>query len=68
VKHDHIVDALSIGVLHPRLNWRGKAGILAIDFGGKFAAGLVMGIGFAIGPGACTAALTLPLYRNPLAG
>ncbi|WP_192182596.1 hypothetical protein [Mesorhizobium amorphae] len=49
MKYDHIFDALSIAVLRPRLSWRGVVSAFAIDLGGKFAAGIVFGLGVAVG-------------------
>ncbi|CAN7702721.1 hypothetical protein [Mesorhizobium sp. LjNodule214] len=48
--HDALIfDDISKLIAGPRRDWRRMAFAIAIEYGGKLTAGLVMGIGFAIG-------------------
>lgn len=49
VKHDRIFDDISKIIAQPRSDWRRQAHAVALDLGGKLAAGLVIGIGIAVG-------------------
>ncbi|WP_287329567.1 hypothetical protein [Mesorhizobium sp.] len=49
MKHDRIFDDISKIIAQPRSDWRRQAHAVALDLGGKLAAGLVIGIGIAVG-------------------
>ena len=48
--HDALIfDDISKIIAKPRSGWRRMAFAVAVEYGGKLVAGLVMGLGFAIG-------------------
>ncbi|MER9533270.1 hypothetical protein NKI89_26170 [Mesorhizobium sp. M0309] len=49
MKHERIFDELSKAIVRPARDWRHTVRAIAVDFVGKLATGLAIGIGIAAG-------------------